>query len=278
MGAEKVAPCRHAGVAPEEVIERSIKAIQNLHSVPGYLAANGLSVAEYQAALPIAIQRLRGSAAAKNSERRQYLKDILNAMLERGFISSLQEPKYGQDTIYRVEIPNFGSVAIIQKGCPDGKHSSNAWTVPDWARESYVWWLCPSVRYVPGVHINKGVTRMTPRFLSDKKDVNKKMLDGVIFNNEVCGTPNRPCPKSDLAISIGGSVVVPPCIYILPERESLESKRSAVFPSLLLSLFGIEGAKGDDYIGRISFHEKGSEVVKKISLSFGAGKSTIYRG
>jgi hypothetical protein len=278
MSSDQVAPCRHAGVMPEVAVQRSVDAIKNLDLAPEYLAKFGLSVDEYIASLPIAIQRMRGSDAATTGFKRKYLTNIFAEMQRLELIAAFEEPKYGKDTVYRLRVPGYGDIAIIQKGCPDGNHSSSAWTVPEWAKESYLWWLCPSLRYSPGVHINKGINRLMPRFVASSTDVNEKLLSGVIFNNEICGTANRPCPKKSLSLNIADTQVVPPCIYLFSTDESSEAGTRPVFPTILLSLFGLNSLSVQDYIGQINFYKNGMREKKKISMRFGAGKSTTYRG
>jgi hypothetical protein len=57
--------------------------------------------------------------------------------------------------------------------------------------------------------VAKGVNRLRQRFFGDATD----QLDGVIFHNELCGTPQRPCPKAERGIVISGKLV-PPLVSI----------------------------------------------------------------
>ena len=127
MEAEQAAPCRHMGAPPKTVVTRVSDLIQDLASDAAFLASRGLTSAEYSLALPAALESLRGSRSASTSGRRQFLRDIFQAMLDRGLISNLAIPAYGDDTVYRLSISGFGDVAVIQKGCPDGAHSSVRW-------------------------------------------------------------------------------------------------------------------------------------------------------
>jgi hypothetical protein len=159
MTAEEAAPCRHRGVPPTEVVDRVIGIINSIVGDEAYLYARGLSSSEYRMALPAAIERLRGSTAASTSDRRDFLTMIFNHLVSLGTITSFTAPVYGKDTVYRLVVPAVGEVAIIQKGCPDGNHSSVAWTVPEWAAETYLWWLCPSLAANPGEHVSKCLTQ-----------------------------------------------------------------------------------------------------------------------
>ncbi|MFI7210939.1 hypothetical protein ACIBP4_04570 [Micromonospora maritima] len=254
--------------------------IQNLVTDAEVLARYGLTAEEYRDAMPAAIEAARGSMSASNAGRRQFLLDILEALLEAGLVDSVTKPQYGDDTIYRLAVPGFGDVAIIQKGCPDGAHSSIRWSVPDWARETYLWWLCDSMKAEPGEHIAKGIQRMRSRVL----DPADRTVDGVIFHNHLCGTPKRRCPKQDRAVRIGGLLVPPPCIYILPDSSNPNARdlnwtgtQQRFFPGVLLGLFGIERQTLPAYLGHVGFQRKNGEVRTTISARFGVGRSTTYR-
>lgn len=236
------APCRHAPAVPDGVIARVGQLIEALADDQMALARAGLSADEYTQALPGAIEALRGRMSASNGSRRDFLKSIFSELERQGLIASFTVPSYGEDTIYRLEVPPIGSVAIIQKGCPDGAHSSVRWEEPSWAVETYLWWLCSSKKAHPGEHVARGVSRLRRRFFSDAPGA----LTGIIFHNELCGTPERVCPKQSRAISIDGQWVPPPCIWAMPRTRNFTStswnwERSATpkFPQILLEAFSI---------------------------------------
>jgi hypothetical protein len=279
MTTATAAPCRHSGSPPDTVVERVSALVASLASDEAYLASKGLSVDEYRRALPTAIERLRGSWAASNSDRRKFLITLFESMRERGLISKLEMPPYGDDTVYRLTIREFGDIAVIQKGCPDGAHSSVRWTAPKWAAETYLWWLCSSSAAEPGEHVAKGINRLRQRFFSEAPDA----LDGVIFHNELCGSPERPCPKASRSIAIGGLQIPPPCIYVMPEREAQctewnwDGLRQLHFPQVLLEMFGIDSAASAAYTGYIGFQKRGGSLRTTIASRFGPGRSTTFR-
>jgi len=279
MSSERAAPCKHAGTPLPSVVQKVSTVIASLGSDSAFLASKGLTPDEYLSAFPTAIEALRGSQSASNADRRRFLMELFRAMLAQGLISNLTMPTYGDDTVYRLTIENFGDVAIVQKGCPDGAHSSVRWSAPDWARETYLWWLCSSLKADPGEHIVKGVNRLRQRFFSDAPDT----IDGVIFHNELCGTAQRPCPKIATAIQVGDRLVPPPCIYVMPERDPLASQwnwdgeRDRVFPSILLSLFGIKPEIASAYIGHVGFQNRGGTMRSTTTSRFGPGRFTTFR-
>lgn len=284
MTAETAAPCRHAGAAPDQVIDRAVEIISQLASDAVYLEKHGLTATEYSQALPAAIERIRGRSAAENAPRRQFLINFFVELKIKGLISDVVIPKYAEDTIYRLVVPGIGDVAIIQKGCPDGAHSSTQWSVPDWAKESYIWWLCPSVNHEPGVHISKGVNRLKQRFLEivEGRD-DRRLIDGVIFHNEVCGTPLRPCPKQNRSIKIKNLTLPPPCLYVFPEAQIGDEEwnwagtRILKFPKVLMSMFGITADETPLFSGHIGFQKRAAITKINISSAYGAGKTTTLR-
>lgn len=260
-------------------MERVASILGSLASDVRYLSSKGVTVEEFTQAFPAAIQKLRGSDSASNAERRSFLVSFFNEMQARGHITKFEMPRYGDDTIYKLAVSGIGAVAIIQKGCPDGEHSSVNWTRPDWAVEAYLWWVCPSMNYEPGVHVWKGVARLRQRFFSDAPDT----IDGVIFQNELCGSPSRPCPKANSAIVIGGKSVPPPCLYVMPEHTEGASEwnwaghREVRFPAALHAMFGISSVNSPMYTGHVGFQRQGASIRTAISCLFGPGRSTIHR-
>ncbi len=279
MATDESAPCRHAGAPPEAVVDRVVSIIESLASDAMFLASKGLSAGEYSHALPAAIEKLRGTQSASNAMRRSFLVLLFNELQSRGLITSVEMPRYGDDTIYRLGVPAIGNVAIIQKGCPDGHHSSVRWSRPEWADEAYLWWLCSSMNYEPGVHVWKGANRLRQRFFSDAPD----LIDGVVFHNELCGTPSRPCPKASNSRAITGRFVPPPCIYVMPgHREDTGDwnwggTRDVRFPRVLLSMFDISAEQASAYTGHIGFQRRGGDTRMIVSSHFGAGRSSSHR-
>lgn len=279
MTAERAAPCRHPGAPPEAIVAKVSSILATLADDDAYLATRGLTTDEYRSALPAAIEQLRGSRAASNSNRRQFLVAVFEQMRLRGLISRFEMPRYGDDTVYRLSIDGFGDVAVIQKGCPDGAHSSVRWAAPDWAKETYLWWLCSSLSYEPGEHVVKGTNRLRQRFFSEATDA----LDGVIFHNELCGSSDRPCPKKDLAITVDDMSIPPPCIYVMPEHRkdgtewNWDGARKRFFPSILLAMFDIAEHDSAAYIGSVGFQKRGGSMRSTIAMPFGPGRSTNFR-
>jgi hypothetical protein len=279
MPGETAAPCRHSGAPPDEIIDLVATAVKSLASDVVFLKGRGLTPQDFELALPAAIQRIRGSAAASNSDRRVFLADVFRHMANVGAITRFEVPQYGDDTVYRLYVKGLGSVAIIQKGCPDGRHSSVAWSAPDWAEESYLWWLCDSLQYEPGEHVAKGVNRLRNRFFS-KEHIDA--IDGVIFHNATCGTALRPCPKMGRAVPINERMVPPPCVWVMPAKTggndwNWDGSRTRKFPRILLSVFGVKEEEVPLYTGHVGFLKGARGTRTTISSRYGTGSTTTYR-
>ena len=279
-GAEAAASCRHVGSPPAAVVQRVADVIKTLANHPDLLASHGISANEFGSALPAAIESIRGSMSASNAGSRQFLTGVLVSLVDHGLATAMSTPAYGDDTVYRLDVPGIGAVAIIQKGCPDGAHSSVRWNIPGWAQETYLWWLCSSMKSHPGEHIAKGVNRLRQRFFSDEPGV----LSGVIFQNELCGSALRPCPKQDRFALIAKSRVPAPCIYTMPEREEHASSwnwngdRDLKFPAVLLAAFGIAPSETGAFVGFVGFQRRDNAALRTtITTRFGAGRSSTYR-
>jgi hypothetical protein len=276
----RAAPCRHVGSPPIAIVQRASEAIKSLAAHPDVLARYGLSEGEFASAFPAAIESLRGSMSASNRDRRQFLAGLLGHLVDCGLVTSVSEPAYGDDTVYRLSVPGVGDVAIIQKGCPDGLHSSVNWSVPDWAHETYLWWLCSSLNAHPGEHITKGVNRLRQRFFAETPGT----LSGVIFQDAMCGSSQRPCPKRERSATIESQQVPAPCIYSMPARESSATSwnwtgdRDLKFPTVLLEAFGIPASDTAAYVGFIGFQRKTNDELRTtITTRFGAGRSSTFR-
>jgi hypothetical protein len=284
VAGETAAPCKHPGAPPDEVINLVVSAVKAIAADNAFLQRHGLTAQDFELALPAAIQRIRGSVAASNADRRTFLVALFRHMVAAGLAASFEIPEYGDDTIYRLRVSGIGDIAIIQKGCPDGAHSSVNWSTPDWADETYLWWLCDSLQYEPGEHVAKGVNRLRNRFFSPEY---VDAVDGIIFHNATCGTAVRPCPKIARAITLDGKMVPPPCIWVMPERRNLQvpqptewnwnGERVRRFPALLLSTFGIDANEATLFTGHVGFLKGQRGTRTTIASRYGAGRSTNYR-
>ena len=260
MAGEESMLCKHPGSPPDEVVDLVVQTVQDVAKNVDFLRKNGLTPEEFNTALPAAIQRLRGRTSAENSDRRSFLKNMFEELKNQGKIADYHAPVYGADTVYRIECLEGPQVAIIQKGCPDGAHSSTLWSRPQWADEAYLWWVCDSMQLSPGEHVNKGVGRLRNKFFDNSE---ADQIDGIIFSSPSCGTVERPCPKQKCETIIGARLVPPPCIWIMPDRCNLDASapfnwnedgaKKMKFPGVLLSIFPGAQENPAAYTGYVGF-------------------------
>lgn len=244
------------------------------------LRRHGVTPDEYRLAFPAAIERLRGRWAASNAGRRSFVEAIIGRLETARLIRGFDKPRYGEDTVYRLTLLDGAQVGIIQKGCPDGRHSSEAWSRPEWASELYLWWLCSSTGNQPGEHVWKGVGRVRRKIAEEPNN----QLDGLIFFNEQCGTPERPCPKlAQHSIELEGRRIPPPCVYVLPHWNAAASEanwrgeQARRFPATILALFGLPPGSAGDFTGFVGFKRNATGWRTEVTNRFGAARATTAR-
>ncbi|MER7046911.1 hypothetical protein [Streptomyces jumonjinensis] len=280
METDEAAPCRHAGIPPATVVDSVVRLVENLGAHPGLLAKHGLTQQEFSNALPAAIEQIRGRRSAATGARQEFMTIMLQGLVDRGIASALEVPKSGADAVYRLTVDGIGDVAVIRKGAPDGTQGSVNWSVPDWAQETYLWWVFDGMKRNPGSEVAKGVSRLRKVFLTE----DRKMLDGVIFHNDLCGTPGRLCPKNEYAADFGDWRLPPPCVYVMPDHDpgasswNWDGATRRKFPGLLLGAFGIPAETAPLFTGHVGFRI-GERKVKRtvITSRFGPANATTYR-
>lgn len=261
---DEAAPCRHAGVPSEWIVERIIRLFeQDIARDSDLLKKCGLSAEEYQSAYPVAVERIRGRISATDEPKRAFVDQVLEEGVARGFFRSIKLEPSKLTKAYRVKLASGGTAAIIRKGCPDGNHTTR-WDRPSWADELYLWWLCPQSRvHEPGTSVWKGITRIRKKIASEPQN----QLDGVIFFDPLCGTPERPCPKTAFALTIDGVRCPPPCIYVMPHIADIDNarlnwrgERKVCFPSALLATFGVPEQQHASYLGFVGYDVDGGNI------------------
>lgn len=280
---DKAAPCRHAGVPAEWMVERVIRLFeQDIARDPDFLKKCGLSAEEYQSAYPVAVERIRGRLSASDEPKRAFVDQILDEGVAKGLFRSARLEASELTKVYRVELASGGTVAIIRKGCPDGNHTTR-WDRPGWADELYLWWLCPQSRvHDPGTSVWKGITRIRKKIASEPRN----QLDGVIFFDPLCGTPERPCPKTAFGLMLDGIRCPPPCIYVAPHvagalsgRLNWRGERRVSFPSALLAIFGVPEAEHASYQGFVGYEVDGQNIKTiRVTNNYGGGRTTGCTG
>lgn len=162
-----------------------------------------------------AIERVRGQFSATMREKREFVRDALNFMQDRGFIKEWDSAGDANRHDYAITL-NTGKIGIIElKGCLDG-NNTNIFERPPHASEFVIWSVCTNPGADPRHNVWSGIhTRLSAEIISREQRV-----DGVIVWDMVCGTIGRPCPKvegrPERLTEVAHYVLPPPCIYVLP--------------------------------------------------------------
>lgn len=181
------------------------------------LGNHGLSEAEFYngGLFRGAIELIRGQFSAQKGEKREFVQHILNHMQDRGFIHEWELAEEANRHDYSIRL-NSGRIAIIElKGCLDGNNTT-IFERPPHAQEFIVWSVCTNTGSNPRRSVWSGIhTRLSAEIISTKK-----VVDGVLIWDMLCGSTLKPCPKidnrTDRITDVGPFRLPPPCIYVLP--------------------------------------------------------------
>src|SRR4029077_3888973 len=193
------------------------------------LGAHGLDEKEFynSGLFRGAIERIRGQFSATMREKRDFARDVLNFMQDRGFIRDWESAGEANRHDYTVRFES-GKVAVIElKGCLDGS-KPNIFERPAHAQEFVSWSVCTNPGADPRLNVWSGIhTRLSAEIITRQQRV-----DGLIVWDMVCGTVGRPCPKLEAAVNrltaVSHYVLPPPCIYVFP--ATIPSPRNNPMP------------------------------------------------
>lgn len=181
------------------------------------LGSHGLSEEEFYASglFRGAIERARGQFSATMRDKREFVRDVLNYMQDRGFIQDWSSAGDANRHDYVVTLPT-GRVGVIElKGCLDG-NNTNIFERPAHAQEFIIWSVCTNPGADPRHNAWSGIhTRLSAEIISRQQRV-----DGLIIWDMYCGSVGRPCPKlaaaPDRVTSVSHYNLPPPCVYVMP--------------------------------------------------------------
>ncbi|MDX8410392.1 MAG: hypothetical protein R8K46_00770 [Mariprofundaceae bacterium] len=208
MSKPSVIPCCLSPETRKRIEDFSEALTANAHAIGGH----GLSRKEFDRSglLRAAIERLRGQQAASMNEKRTFIASKLDAMRDRGAISSWAFSGSADRHDYEIRMPD-GRVCVVEaKGCLDG-NNTNIFERPPHADEFIIWSLCQNPGADPRHNVWSGIhTRLSAETIHRKVQV-----DGLIVWDMLCGTAGRPCPKLENVED-----AAPPCIYLFPRSIS----------------------------------------------------------
>lgn len=161
------------------------------------------------------IERIRGQFSSTMREKREFTRDVLNYMEDRGFIENWDSTGQANRHDYLITLPTGRLSAIELKGCLDG-NNTNIFERPAQAEKFIIWSICTNPGADPQGNAWSGIhTRLSAEIIE-----RKQVVDGVIIWDWICGTLARPCPKleglSDRLTPVAHYQLTPPCIYVFP--------------------------------------------------------------
>ena len=211
-----VIPCRK-----DASLQRQINAFAETLKTEAYrLGDHGLDDTEfYQSGIfRGAIERLRGQFAAARSEKRDFVRRVLNHLQDLGLLTNYDETENGARNEFIVTMPGGTRTAVSLKGCLDG-NNTNVFERPPGVDEFVMWSLCTNLGADPRRNAWSGIhTRLSAEMIE-----RGQRIDGVVIWDWICGTVGRPCPKlagetASRTTEIGPWRLTPPCLYLLPSE------------------------------------------------------------
>ena len=174
------------------------------------------------------IERIRGQFSSTMREKREFARDVLNYMQDRGFIQEWESTGQANRHDYMVVMPNRRVSVIEMKGCLDG-NNTNIFERPAQAQEFIIWSICLNRGADPQRNAWSGIhTRLSAEIIE-----RKQVVDGLIIWDMVCGTVGRPCPKlggtENRLTQVSHYQLTPPCIYVFP--STIPSPRNNPCPT-----------------------------------------------
>ena len=208
-----VIPCQKNKVLEELIQQYSDVLKTEAHR----LGAHGLAEEEFynSGLFRGAIERIRGQFSATMRDKREFGRNILNYLQDRGFIQNWETAGEANRYDYSITL-NSGRVAAVElKGCLDG-NNINIFERPQRAQEFVIWSICTNPGADPKRNTWSGIhTRLSAEII-----MRQQRVDGIIIWDMVCGTIGRPCPKlvgaPERLTEVAHYSLPPPCIYVMP--------------------------------------------------------------
>jgi hypothetical protein len=224
-----------------------------------------------------AIERIRGQFAASMSEKRTFMKHVLNYLQDQHLIKDWESSGAENRHDYTITLLS-GRIAVVEsKGCLDGNNTA-IYERPAHANEFYIWSICTNPAADPRHNVWSGIhTRLAADIMARPSH----RPDGLIVWDMVCGTIGRPCPKviamPGRVTAVGPYSLPPPCIYMFPATVPHPKTNPApVAQSLADTQFlqllhaGFQGV--DDELQYVDFEVayEGTDIIRKTRVRRGA--------
>lgn len=221
-----------------------------------------------------AIERIRGQFSATMSDKREFVRHILNFMQDGNFIRDWNTAGGENRHDYSVTLPSGRTAVIELKGCLDG-NNTNIFERPPHAHEFIIWSVCTNPGADPRHNVWSGIhTRLSAEIISRAQQV-----DGIVIWDMVCGTLGRPCPKltgeNDPRITeVSHYRLPPPCLYLLPATIPSPRNNPSPPPQTLadveiLRSFASCFKTADEELNYVTFtvEHRGADTVRSTTIT-----------
>jgi len=219
-----------------------------------------------------AIERLRGQFSAAMSEKREFVRHVLNFMQDGGFIADWDSAGESNRHDYLVVLNDGRKSAIELKGCLDG-NNTNIFERPPHANEFILWSVCTNQGADPQRNVWSGLhTRLSAEIIDKGQQV-----DGLVVWDYVCGSLARPCPKLKAGYKttkVASHALPPPCLYLFP--STVPSPRNNPKPTphqladvgILAAFHEAFGQGSDEYVNSVEIEvmHQGSETARSTAV------------
>lgn len=220
-----------------------------------------------------AIERIRGQFSATMREKRDFVSRILSHLQDQGYVSEWDSAGNRNRHDYFIKMSSGKQSCIELKGCLDG-NNTNIFERPAHAEEFVIWSVCTNPAADPRHNVWSGIhARLSAEIIE-----NKKLVDGLIVWDWLCGTIGRPCPKlqrfDQERTDIGPFSLPPPCIYLFPKtvpsvrnnpRPPSNSINDVEILKALNECFG--GHPSEINTVRFTVAHEGAETVRSSEIS-----------
>lgn len=259
----------------EQLRKRIVDFSEILKTEAHRLGYHGLDEREfYQSGLfRGAIERIRGQFSASMSEKREFVRHILNYMQDQRAIIAWESAGAANRHDYVVELPSGKKAGVELKGCLDG-NNTNINARPPHVQEFIVWSVCSNPGADPRHNVWSGIHT---RFSADIID-RSQVIDGLIVWDWICGTIGRSCPKVNIdgapMTTVGPYKLPPPCIYMFPgtvpsPRNNPSPRAQALSQVEILQAFQATFGGHDKHLNFVDFDVayQGVETVRRTTIS-----------
>ncbi len=254
-----ILPCTHDATALAQ-IDPTIDLLRNMdRNHPEVLRAEGIQPEDYhpKRVFRSAVEIIRGSFIASSVTQRQGMVNTVLARLQaEGRIAGFERTGRGvrhDFTIVLTEAPRVCAALEVKGG--EGI-SVTVTERPPWAQEFLVWsHLDGSVSNQP----SQGVRSIIVNRLANNLFKRGKIVDAVLFKDQLCGSALRRCPKYAEEVDNGE---IAPDIFLMPQEQPTPQQpspqthriESLYLPGMILDSFGVRAEDREKHIWYVEIH------------------------